>query len=284
MRRLITNMLAPALALVLASPFAFGQTGGGSGGREGAGGAGTQGSPTSLEQVAGGGPGVGLAATGGSWLTGRAGASDQTGAAALSGVGPEGLPRNILPPPFHDLEVQKKLNITPDQLGRLGEAGVRLRLALKGALRDTEQMSRAAAAVRSDELLLKYNSDLMRAVAQIFEARQMERYRQLSRASEGLLTFTDPDVARGLKLTEKQEDRLKELRQQTDKKLTDLVQKAGSDVSATLAQAGRVRSEAMAQVGPILQPNQKDAFAKMTGYHFAQEGKSGSASGGADRR
>jgi hypothetical protein len=264
-------MLAPAVVLVLASPYAFGQAGGGSSG------AGAQKGAGGFEQVAGAGPGAGPATTGTSWLTGRTGAGDRTATTALSGVGDDGLPRNIAPPPFQDIEVQKKLNLTPDQMGRLGEADVRLRQGLKSALRDTGRMSRSAAAVRSDELLLKYNSDLMNAVSRILDAHQMARYRQLSRASEGLLTFTDPDVVRGLKLTEKQQDRLKELREQTDKKLIDLVTKAGDDVAAALAQAGQVRREAMAQVVPILDAGQKDAFAKMTGYHFGEEKQSGAA-------
>jgi hypothetical protein len=241
---------------MLASPFAFGQDGG-AGAQERAGG---------FEQVAGGGPGNGLTTTGTNWLTGRTVAGDR---AATSGVGDDGLPRNILPPPFQDIEAQRQLNLTRDQMGRLGEADVRLRQGLKSALRDTVQLSRAAAAVRSDELLLKYNSDLMHGVAQILDARQMERYRQLSRASEGLLTFTDPDVVRGLKLTEKQQQRLNELKEQTDTKLDDLVKQAGTEVPATLAKAGELRREAMAQVGQILEPAQKDSFAKMTGYKFA---------------
>jgi hypothetical protein len=359
MHGFIAKILAPALVLVLAGPFAYGQGGGGGGASGGSGtgatgGAGRTGAPGGagagmagrnggVEQVAGAGPGNGpgvTAGTGGattgraapgtqpggtatpggagrttnpgtatgsgqagdgstaggngqtgstrtSWFTGRpitaagGGAGTPPAAVALSGVGGDGLPRNIMAPLFRDIEVQKKLNITPAQLGQLGEADVRLRLALKSQLRETERLSRAAAAVRSDELLLKYNSDLMHATARILDAQQMERYRQLSRASEGLHTFTDPDVVKGLRLTDKQQDRLQALREQTDKKMGDLTKKAGTDVAETLEKAGALRREAMTQAGPILEPGQKEIFAKMTGYRFAKE--AGPGRGGSGR-
>jgi len=191
------------------------------------------------------------------------------------------LPRNIQSPLFRDNEVEKKLNITPEQLGRLGETDVQLRQGLKGALRDTGRLSSAAAAVRSDQLLLKYNSDLMHATMGVLEPRQMERYRQLSRASEGLYTFTDPDVIEGLRLTEKQRERIRAIREEINEKINDLTKKEDADVPAALEKAADLRREGMRQVGTVLESKQKQAFAKMTGYHFATESKSGETSGAA---
>jgi hypothetical protein len=94
---------------------------------------------------------------------------------------------------------------------------------LQSALRDIDRLSAPARAVKSDELLLKYHSDLMHETAKALDQRQLERYRELSRASEGLLVFTDPDVIKGRRLTEKEQERIQSLRERLDKQLSDLM-------------------------------------------------------------
>jgi hypothetical protein len=183
------------------------------------------------------------------------------------------LPTNFQAALFSDQEVQRALSITPDQIARLGDVDVVLRRRLQSALRDMDRLSEPARAVKSDELLLKYNSDLMHETAKVLDARQMERYRQLSRSSEGLLVFTDPDVVKGLGLTEKEQERLQSLRERLDKQLNDLMKKPKRDVAATQQKAATLRREAMQQVGSILQPRQKEVFTRLTSYRFPAEAK-----------
>jgi hypothetical protein len=161
--------------------------------------------------------------------------------------------------------VQRAVGITPDQLGRLGQTDVQLRLGLQNALRNLGRVTDGQRAVRSDEFLLRYNSDLMRAVAGILGPQQMALYRQLSKAQEGLNVFTDPDVVKRLDLTDSQRERLRKLRDQTDGQMQDVIKKAGSDVAAAQQKAAEVRLDSMKQASRILDDTQRRQFAQVTG-------------------
>jgi hypothetical protein len=223
----------------------------------------------------GGGTGQGNTNPGGqTGGTQAGGGTSATGTpAALSGVASTGLPRNFRESPYGDIEVRRALNITADQLGRLGDADTRLRLGLKESLRDLDRLSEGARAVKSDELLLRYNSDFMRAAAQILDADQMARYRQISQLSEGLRVFTDPDVAKALHLSDEQRDKLKALRERTDGQLDKLASKAGRDVDAVQQKAAELRTDGMRQAGRVLSDEQRQGFAKLMGIKMAAAGK-----------
>jgi len=277
--------LATTLAFLLISPVALGQAGGGGSGGSGSGsggggrgGAGTAGAGGTAGQGAGGAEQVAgssiFMGTGGQASTtpgSQAGGAQAVtpAAVATAGIGANGLPRNIRPAPFADADVQRMLNIAPDQLSRLGGADVRLRSDLQSSVRDMNRLGPSAAAVQADELLLHYNSQLMQATADVLTADQMARYRALSHLSEGLYLFTDPDVARVLKLTEEQRSKLKKVQERTADQINNLIKKAGKDVVATQQQAAEIRREAMRDADRILMDTQRKALRQLLGVAVA---------------
>jgi hypothetical protein len=93
--------------------------------------------------------------------------------------------------------------------------------------------------------------------------------------SAGVLVFTDPDVDKALKLTDKQKDDLKKMADDQKKKQQEAIKGAGADIRELNKKVGQVNKDAVEDAVKALTDDQKKKWKELTGEPF--ELKSGTS-------
>ena len=172
-------------------------------------------------------------------------------------------------PLYSNQNVQRSLTITPEQLSRLNAAGNQLRTRFEQDLAGLDRLDVRQRATRRNDLTSRFDRELMTSTADILNAEQMNRYRQLDLQSRGLGVFADTDVQRRLRLTDDQQARLRELRADYDRQFDTLSRAAAQDREGALRRYEEMRRRDADRLNQILTAEQQRTWREMTGDPFA---------------
>lgn len=193
--------------------------------------------------------------------------------------------------------VQKELGVTEDQIAKLKKLGEEAREEMQAggggggdfaALRDlpeeerrakmTEMMNKRMEATR--KVVEKYKPKL----TEVLDAKQVERLNQIALQAAGSGAYSDPDVAKALKLSKEQQDKIatitKEFGEKQRASFTGGGGGGGEDARAKMRELSTARDKDLAAV---LTDDQKTQLEKMKGKEFdvaALRGGPGGPGGG----
>lgn len=125
-------------------------------------------------------------------------------------------------------EVQKELKMTPDQVSKLETKQPEARRAVN----DLVQKAGGMEAMRNmktedrEKLADQMRAVQSKAVAEILDADQQKRFRQLELQQTGLLAFFRKDVADELNLTREQSDKIRGIQRDQQREMRDVRQDA----------------------------------------------------------
>ena len=178
--------------------------------------------------------------------------------------------------------IQKELGVTEDQIAKLKKLGDEAREEMQAggggggdfaALRDlpeeerrakmTEMMNKRMEAAR--KVAEKYKPKL----AEVLDAKQVERLNQIALQAAGPGAYSDPDVAKALKLSKEQQDKLatitKEFGEKQRAAFTGGGGGGGEDPRAKMRELNAARDKDLAAV---LTDDQKTQLEKLKGKEF----------------
>lgn len=196
--------------------------------------------------------------------------------------------------------IQKELGVTEDQIAKLKKLGDEAREEMQAggggggdfaALRElpeeerrakmTEMMNKRMEASR--KVAEKYKPKL----AEVLDAKQVERLNQIALQAAGPGAYADPDVVKALKLSKEQQDKLtaitKEFGEKQRASFTGGGGGGGEDARAKMRELSATRDKDLAAV---LTDDQKAQLDKMKGKEFdmaALRGPGGPGAGGGGR-
>ena len=197
--------------------------------------------------------------------------------------------------------IQKELAVSDDQAAKLKALGDEARAELSEAngpvdgLRDlpeaerrakmTEMMAKRAEASR------KVSAKFKPKLAEVLDAKQLERLDQIALQVAGAQAYSDPDVVKTLALSKEQQDKIASINKEASEKQRELFGGAGGagggdfqERFAKMAELNRARDKDLAAV---LTTEQSEQLAKMKGKEFdvaqLRGGPGGRPQGGAGR-
>jgi hypothetical protein len=171
---------------------------------------------------------------------------------------------------YRDADVRKAMTITDEQIKRLNEAYDKFGTRYREDYGRLDKLTDRERADRLRELTQTYRTDLYKSYADILDEKQMARYRQLDLQYRGWNSFNDPDVVKGLSLSEEQLGKLRELSAQADRTMRDIVQASGTDLDAASRRYADHRARTWEQINRIFNEDQRRAWTRLTGdpYDF----------------
>jgi Spy/CpxP family protein refolding chaperone len=166
-------------------------------------------------------------------------------------------------------QLQEELKIDKDQVEKLNKALAKVREDLKDEmdkLRDfnTSPEDRA-------EVMKKLNDANAKAVNSVLKPEQQKRLHQIENQQAGLGMFAKDDVRKALKLTEKQQEKIKDISADYQKDMRELFQgggfRGGFDPESR-KKMQTLQKEAIGHVTKLLDDKQKETLKDLTGKPF----------------
>lgn len=156
--------------------------------------------------------------------------------------------------------VQDELKLTDDQKADLAKVQDKIREAGKAARDsgDREKGREAREAAIKD--IEKWQTAL--------KPEQSKRLKQIQLQVSGLNAFTEPDVQKELKLTDKQTAEIKDINENLTKDMRDLRNSGGGDFAKMMEKGRELRKEALDKVTGLLTDDQKKTWTEMVGEKF----------------
>jgi hypothetical protein len=167
--------------------------------------------------------------------------------------------------------VQEEVKLTEDQIAKVKKATDEIDAKYKDdrakAFKDKDKDKQA-------EIRTKVTAETTKALADILKPEQAKRIKEIEIQLGGLDVLGREEIAKDLKLTDKQKEDLKGRRDDLNKDRGDIFKDAGRDPAKFAEASAKVRTlstEAAAKFVSTLTDEQKAAYKDMTGKKF--EGK-----------
>jgi hypothetical protein len=163
--------------------------------------------------------------------------------------------------------VQKELKLDDQQIEKAKEVadkdrekGQEIREALQGLEGEEQQNKRR-------ELTKERNEAALKAASAFLKPEQVTRLKQISYQTQGLMAFSDPEVAKKLNLTDSQKSDIQTIAQETREKMPSR-DDFQSDREAAMKKMQEVNKEALSQVASKLNDEQQKIWKDLIGAPF----------------
>jgi len=176
--------------------------------------------------------------------------------------------------------VQKELNVTEEQAGKLRALGEEVRAKMQqGAgsgesLRDLPEEERRAKfaelAAKRAETARKVNDELKPKLAEILDDKQMERLNQIVLQQSGPQVYANPDVVKALKLSKDQQEKLASITKEYGDKSREMFSQGGGggDFQERMTKMRELNTARDKELAEVLTEDQRTQLADMKGKSF----------------
>jgi Spy/CpxP family protein refolding chaperone len=164
--------------------------------------------------------------------------------------------------------VQGEIKATSEQVEKLNALGEKLMTKQReeGAkLRDLDPAERMP---KQQELTRTIMADVKTGITDILKAEQVKRFEQLQLQQAGVMAFGMPRVQEGLKLTEEQKTKIRDLNQEFQPKMREAMADFQNDREGAMKKMAVVRKEQNEKAMAVLTAEQRTSFKDMTGEPF----------------
>jgi len=164
--------------------------------------------------------------------------------------------------------VQKEIKATDEQIAKLDALAAETREKMTEARSKTEGLEGEERRNKAMEINREINAGVMTSLGSILKPEQTKRFEQISLQSRGAQAFADPKVAEGLKITDEQKDKLKEINESANEKRRELMQGFQDDREGTMKKLAEFNKELMGKVAALMTDDQKKTWKEMTGEPY----------------
>jgi hypothetical protein len=168
-------------------------------------------------------------------------------------------------PWFYNENVRRELNLTNNQYNQLRQNYDQLYGRVGTNLTAVEGMTPAEQVQWYQNWTNTMSTDFGKTAADVLNAQQMNRWRQLELQYRGYGAFVDPTVRQRLNLIDPQIQQLQTLGQKYGADLADIYKSGATDSAAALRQYEALRQAYTESLNNVLTPAQMRAWGEMTG-------------------
>jgi Spy/CpxP family protein refolding chaperone len=177
--------------------------------------------------------------------------------------------------------VQKELNLSEDQIQKIKDVTQSIRDKHKDESDAVRNLQGDERREKNQELRKKISDETNQALAGILKPEQSKRLKEITLQQRSAQAFNDPEVQKGLNLTDDQKDKIKTINEDAAKDMRELFPQGGRqgaggggqapDPSAfkeRMTKVAALRKETMDKITSVLTEDQKKTWKEMTGQPF----------------
>lgn len=175
---------------------------------------------------------------------------------------------NFPAPLFQQPNVGTSLNLTPAQTRQLAEMNTRLQADWGDRFNKTWSSTGRDRDASLQQLQSQYYDTWMKGTQNIFNDAQRQRYNQLNLQYQGPSAFLNPDMQKGLNLSDEQRTQLGQLRTQYDRQFQDFRTVDPTRRDDAMKRWETMQKETSERMRSILNEQQQKTWSQMTGEQF----------------
>jgi Spy/CpxP family protein refolding chaperone len=199
----------------------------------------------------------------------RGGPGGGRGGFGSGGFGPGGFGGGLAGMLGQNKQLQEELKMDKDQVDKLNKALAKVRDDLKDEMDKLRDFNTSPE--DRTEIFKKLNDANAKAVNSVLKPEQQKRLRQIENQQAGMGMFAKDDVRKALKLTEKQQEKIKDINDDLQKDMRELFQgggfRGGFDPE-TRKKIQALQKKALDHAGKLLDDKQKATLKDLTGAPF----------------
>jgi Spy/CpxP family protein refolding chaperone len=178
--------------------------------------------------------------------------------------------------------VQKELNLSEDQIQKIKDVTQSIRDKHKDESDAVRNLQGDERREKNQELRKKISDETNQALAGILKPEQSKRLKEITLQQRSAQAFNDPEVQKGLNLTDDQKDKIKTINEDAAKDMRELFPQGGRQGAGgggggvvdpavfkeRMTKMAAIRKETMDKVTSVLTEDQKKTWKEMTGQPF----------------
>jgi hypothetical protein len=164
--------------------------------------------------------------------------------------------------------VQGEIKATSEQVEKLNALGEKLGTKQREESAKFRDLDPAERGPKQQELNRTMMAEVKTGVTDILKPEQVKRFEQLQLQQAGVNAFGMPRIQDGLKLTDEQKTKIRDVNQEYQPKMRELFTNAGDDREAAMKKVAELRKEQTEKVMAVLTVEQRTSYKDMTGEPF----------------
>ncbi len=164
--------------------------------------------------------------------------------------------------------VQKELKATDEQAEKLNTLAREMMEKQREDYQGLRDLSQEERREKMQELTRAHTAELGKGMREILKPEQVKRLQQIQLQQAGAAAFSSPRGQEGLKLTDDQKTKLREINEESGQAMREAFQGAQSDREGAMKKIGEVRKQATEKAVGVLTDDQKKSWKDMTGEPF----------------
>jgi hypothetical protein len=164
--------------------------------------------------------------------------------------------------------VQKELKLDEAQASKAKELAEENREKMRAASEETQEFAQEERRTKMTELNKEMNESTLKAVAEFLKPEQVARLKQCWYQSMGAMAFSEPEIAKKLKITDAQKDEIKLITDESNAAMRELMQGFQNDREETMKKIAEHRKETLSKVLAKLNDEQQKTWKETIGAFF----------------
>jgi len=164
--------------------------------------------------------------------------------------------------------VQKELKVTDEQAEKLNTLASEMRAKQREEFQNLGDLSQEERREKMQELARSRAAELAKGMGGILKPEQIKRFEQIQLQQSGASAFSSPRVQEGLKLTDDQKAKLREINEESGQAMRDAFQDFQSDREGAMKKLAELRKQATEKAVGVLTDEQKKSWKEMAGEPF----------------
>ena len=176
--------------------------------------------------------------------------------------------------------VLKEIKLNEEQTTKVKETIHGVRRKYRGQLDALRSQGLGSLSDKARSIMDKISEETFVGLADVLDASQLKRLRQIKLQQDGLKGMLEGDIAKALKLTDAQRAKIRSIQDDLHTEIRDAVQSTRpTDLQAGLKRIGTLRKKALDQALTVLDAGQKKLWEEAAGEPFSLRFENSSSKG-----
>jgi hypothetical protein len=163
--------------------------------------------------------------------------------------------------------VQKELKLDDKQVEKAKELADKTREEMQGKFQDLQGLDQDERRTKMQAINQEMNASAIKAVGEFLKPDQIARLKQIRYQVQGVMAFSDPEVAKKLNITDAQKTEIQEIGRAAREKMPSR-EDFQSDREAAMKKMQEVNKETLSQVVSKLNDEQQKTWKELLGSPF----------------
>lgn len=164
--------------------------------------------------------------------------------------------------------VQKELKLDDKQVQKANDLDEKMSAEMREKFQDLQDLEPQERRAKRQEINHEISTKSLKAAGEFLEPRQIARLEQIAHQVRGAMSFSSPDVAGKLNLTDAQKNEIQEIQRESFQEMRSIFQDNQDDPQARMKAMNELRKKTLDKAVAKLNDEQRKTWKQMLGAPF----------------